>query len=147
MNHGHFGPVRFITSVEVPKFQQHPTFNSLQENKDGTNTLFKTIAISGGEGYEEYKSISTLNTGNTVNSNAGLSNSNEGANIINNSNLSSNQLAGTSNSAQTSTNSSANVLQSQNSFNAGSNFFSSSFDVESTLGKDDLVNYVLAWEL
>ena len=139
MNQGHLGPVRFITSVEVPK-NQHVSSNS-ENNKEANSLMFKTIAVSGGEGYEEYKAL--INTGNTTgnglisNEIATINSAGSGQNINVNStcqSLSSNTPA-------------AFQLQSQSSFPASNSASGGYSDGENSLGKDDLVNYVLAWEV
>jgi hypothetical protein len=145
--------------VEVAKNQTSSPYNSLNLNdyKD-SNCVYRTIILSGGEGYEEYNKSNpsinlTTSSGNnsvavnmnTVGLNQGQSQNansenqlNVNNNVINNGNNSLN-LANASAS-----NSAGPLLQSQNSF-ASSNY-ASNFD-ESSAGKDDLINYVITWEL
>ena len=120
------GPVRFISSVEIPKNQPSSTNDNLLA--ETTNSLYKTVVISGGEGYEEYK-------------------------ILNNS-----TVAQTNNSATTTaTNNNQELNQPgityNTSFNQASltnmslkNSPTSTLD-ENYLGKDDIFNYVLTWEI
>lgn len=93
--------------------------------------MHKTVVISGGEGFEEYKAVSTLGSGISLsNSNA----SNLGTNFMseNPSNMTS----------------SGNSILSSASGNASSfhQVSNSSISDEFNVGKEDLVNYVLTWE-
>jgi hypothetical protein len=110
--------------------------------------------LSGGEGYEEYKSNLSINlttsSGNNsmaININTVGLNSSQTQNstsdnqlLINNNNNNLSSLATNVNV----NNSNGSILQHQSSF-ASSNF-ATTFE-ESTTGKDDLINYVITWEL
>ncbi len=134
MNNGHVGPVRFITSVEVLKNQpvtfttQISTGESPAPNTTTTtSSLYKTVVISGGEGYEEYKG--------TVNSSGGSS-----SNAFDRS---------SSNSTQQYTNltDAPQVSVGAGGPNSPSgSFFGSSVD-ETTSGKEDATNYLLTWDI
>ena len=69
------GPVRFISSTEVPKTQANKmNLDSLDNaNSEKSNSVYKTVVITGGEGYEEYKAASTLGSGISL-SNSNTSN-------------------------------------------------------------------------
>ncbi len=135
MNHGHVGPVRFISSVEVPKNQPNSTNTTPSENSfsETTVSLYKTVVISGGEGYEEYKiinnSTTTLPNGNSTNLNATQLNTN----------LDSNHAGLASNNSLINQTNNAN-LGAKNSTNQNN-------QDENSLGKDDIANYVLTWEI
>ncbi len=124
MESGHVGPVRFLTCVEIPK-----TNNQL-ENDD----LYRTIVISGGEGKEEYKSSIGMNAPNQNSTQNQIFNSLEG---------------------QSSTNSNTNIMASNyvsgspvsTLTHALSNSYMGSSTEETNTGKDDLVNYLLTWEI
>lgn len=144
LNHGHVGPVRFISSVEIPKQQQQtqignkPSFDAVENtiNKETLNISYKTVVISGGEGFEEYKSTSTLGSG------VSLSNSNMSGQQISQANLLDiqgsmvNSLASQSSMQASSVN---NSILSNSSISSNCDEFS--------IGKEDLVNYVLTWEI
>ncbi|RNA40338.1 rho guanine nucleotide exchange factor 17-like [Brachionus plicatilis] len=134
LNQGHIGPVRFISSTEVSKQQQINKPNSEQfENSslDKSNSAYKTVVITGGEGFEEYKAVSTLGSG------ISLSNSNA-------SNLGTNFISENPNNMTTSGNSIlSSVSGNTSSYHQISN---SSISDEFNIGKEDLVNYVLTWE-
>jgi hypothetical protein len=163
LNHGHVGAVKFITSVEVSKNQAN-TNSSAQtlENsghgiKDQTsvksNIVYKTVVISGGQGYEEYKPTNQSSTGVLI--------GNSGVNNVANSIQASAVFQSDGHSSTTSSlNGNANTPATGSSggifpLSAGSSnvqpnipYFFSSFSVdESTAGKEDLVNYVLTWEI
>jgi len=113
--------------------------------------------LSGGEGYEEYKSNLSINlttsSGNNsmaININTVGLNSSQTQNLIsdnqlliNNNNNNNNNLSSLATNLNVN-NSNGSVLQHQSSF-ASSNF-ATTFE-ESTTGKDDLINYVITWEL
>lgn len=139
LNYGHTGPVRFITSVDIPK-QSSLQANDNTTVRELTKNQLRTVVISGGEGYDEYRPLSTVTSGTSL-SNIGVSNSNSNANANQNDtqNLSNSPLSG------------GNVINSgspSNSMNMAnmSASMSSNLD-ENNLGKEDLVNYVLTWEL
>jgi hypothetical protein len=158
LNNGHFGPVRFITSVEIARNQTQPYFNINQAEKDlyKETNLYRTIAISGGEGYEEYKTTSNNCNGFTLNNVTNIFNANQPLNpqtdnqytTYNNLNNMSSNYTSACNSPTTSNGSPGTLLQSQTSFNSVNlNPVPTSSNDDSFLGKDDLINYVLAWEI
>lgn len=131
--------MRFISSVEIPKNQPNPT-NNIQtlalENSlnETTISLYKTVVISGGEGYEEYKIVNNLNVTTTLpNSNTANFASNQPNNIsdINQAGLVSN------NSLNQASNANLGTKNSTNQTNLD----------ENSIGKDDIANYVLTWEI
>lgn len=144
--------------MEVAKNQPSSPYNSLNMTEysfKDTAYYYKTIVLSGGEGYEEYKSNVSSSTGNTsTTSNSNLLGSNLGQqqnpnsdNQLNtaNQNNSNNNCNNVLNlSSSNVINSTGALLQSQNSF-ASSNY-ASNCD-ENSNGKDDLINYVITWEL
>lgn len=145
--------MRFITSVEIPKQQQqqqqqNKTNSESSEssvNKETLNSICKTVVISGGEGYEEYKGVSMICSGISL-SNSSASNifTNQQSSLVDSQNSMMNSL--TSNGSMIFSNASLN-----NGFNGAnqqisSSSFSSNCD-ENQIGKDDLVNYVLTWEI
>ena len=140
------GPVRFITSVEIPKNQPSPTpSSSAQINidnlfKETTNSLYKTVVISGGEGYEEYKILPISAATSNSSSSAEIKNSNPlnalASQLSNNLDINSNHQTGSLSNSSAFNNANASPKPA----------FSCSLD-ENSLGKDDLVNYVLAWEI
>jgi hypothetical protein len=166
LNHGHVSAVKFITSVEVSK-NQNSANQSIQtsdtsgnSSKDqssvsSNNVVYKTIVITGGQGYEEYKSTNQFSTGvllgnsgvnniaNTNNQQTSSVSQSDGQNSVNGS------LSGSVN-----TPASASIGGFFASGTASSNiqpnipYFFSSFSVdESTAGKEDLINYVLTWAI
>ena len=148
LNNGHVGPVRFITSVEVLKNQpvifttQNSTTSenagkdqsgSLANNTTTTTSLYKTIVLTGGEGYEEYKGSSGgANTSSFSSSSVGNSSYANSLNATTNQQLSDIQITG--------------VGGTGSPGNTSSLLSSSSVD-ESLIGKDDLTNFVLTWEI
>lgn len=59
ISHGHTGHVRFLTCVEVSSYgnnenQQHR--NSYRGKPEQRNNLSKLLVISGGDGYEDFRS-------------------------------------------------------------------------------------------
>lgn len=59
--HGHTGHVRFLTVVETKSTQSgdHRRFSSHnQSSKVDTSSNFKLLVISGGDGYEDFRSAS-----------------------------------------------------------------------------------------
>lgn len=129
----------------------------MNDNSFKDASYYKTIVLSGGEGYEEYKSNVTSSTGNnsiTSNSNQLVSNLNQQQQSGNNDNQlnitnPNNPISNCSNVMNLTSSSGINsngaaLLQSQNSF-ASSNY-ASNCD-ESSNGKDDLINYVITWEI
>ncbi len=145
LNNGHVGPVRFITSVEVLKNQpvsltQNSTTSentgkdqsgSSANNTTTTTSLYKTIVMTGGEGYEEYKGASGgANASSFSSSSVGNSSYANSLNAITNQQLS--DMAGVGNTGSPGNNSS---------------LLSNSSVDESLIGKDDLTNFVLTWEI
>lgn len=112
--------------------------------------------MSGGEGYEEYKSNLSINlTTSSGNNSMAININTVGLNSSQTQNLTSdNQLLISNNNNNNNlsslatninvNNSNGSILQHQSSF-ASSNF-ATTFE-ESTTGKDDLINYVITWEL
>ena len=127
LNNGHSGPVRFITSVEIPKnTSQQPATNEVA--RDSSYPLVKTIVISGGEGYEQYKTTGL--------SSVHHNHSNSASSVL------SNLQSQTSDSGM-------NGASDRGSFSNGSgsqNQQSGAAD-DNHVGKDDLINYVLSWEI
>jgi hypothetical protein len=150
LNHGHVGPVRFITSVEVPKNQSSSLISPNQAvdnlNKETTNSLYKTIVVSGGEGYEEYKFTSNASSGTTLGNST--SNSNIGMSINQQTNIADIQAGSIGSNLANN----GNISNSPVSMSSMPNMFPNSFpssnaDEASSLGKDDLINYVVTWEI
>ena len=135
MNHGHIGPVRFLTSIEIAKNRNNP----IGPSEKGSSSLFKTYVLAGGEGYEEYKSSSqfgTIQTNVNIASNAtGYSTSPMQEMIMNNSSI---------NTSNVSSISSYNSLHPSYSSVTQCSAVSNG---DLTLGKDDLTNFVLLWEV
>nr|XP_023013430.1 rho guanine nucleotide exchange factor 17 isoform X2 [Leptinotarsa decemlineata] len=52
--HGHTGHVRFLTSVEIPIANEAPIRNSYKAKQD-TRSNTKLLVISGGDGYEDFR--------------------------------------------------------------------------------------------
>lgn len=153
LNHGHVGPVRFITSVDIPKQSSLHQLNEVGLAKDTlitsptsntTTSLYRTVVISGGEGYDEYKSLSTMTSGISL-SNSGTSNVNTQTNQqINMADIQSGILNSSGSPSNTS-----NIISNSpisTSMQLISTSMSSNLD-ENNVGKEDLVNYVLTWEL
>jgi hypothetical protein len=145
LNNGHVGPVRFITSVEVLKnqpvtftTQNSTTSENIAKDQSGssittTTSLYKTIVLTGGEGYEEYKGASGgANTSSFSSSSVGNSSYANNLNAVTNQQLSDMQMAGVGNAGSPG--------------NTGSLLSNSSVD-ESSIGKDDITNFVLTWEI
>lgn len=103
--------------------------------------------MSGGEGYEEYKSNQSINIGSISNNSTNVNTLGQGqtANSDNQLNLNTtNSINSCNNSVHLySNNSTGATLQSQNSF--ASSTYAPYLDESS--GKDDLINYVITWEL
>lgn len=137
MNHGHVGPVRFISSVEIPKNQPNSTNTIPSENSfsETTVSLYKTVVISGGEGYEEYKIINNSNSTTT------LPNGNSTS-------ITTNQLNTNLDINQTGLASTNSLINQANNPNLGAKSSTNQNNLdENSLGKDDIANYVLTWEI
>ncbi len=159
LNNGHFGPVRFITSVEIAKNHQTSTLNHnsniLESSFKEANTFYRTVAISGGEGYEEYKT--TANNGISIGNGVGnftssaLNQQNQQATAqtdLNNLNNINTSYTSSCNSPTASNSSPGTFMQSGGSFTSTNlNPLPTNNTEDSTLGKDDLISYVLAWEI
>jgi len=124
--------VRFITSTEILK-------NPPGQGAENTETIhssqnYKTVAISGGEGYEVYKNTVSLSMtyggGNVSSTSSNLVDENSGSNAASSLNLVS-----------------SSTLQPYPQVSSYNNTHSSSNMEDPTLGKDDLINYVLTWEI
>lgn len=183
LNHGHVGPVRFITSVDIPKQGQtmqqaasnlhqneaasssNLTSNSTSTATMVTNSYYRTVVITGGEGYDEYKSSSSNLTMANVNS-VGISLSNlvsSSANIAvtttatNSSQQQQQQQAQQLHQQQQQhsdsnavisggSNTNSNLSGSPISANTVSSNNATSILDDAVIGKEDLVNYILTWE-
>lgn len=149
LNHGHVGPVRFITSVEVPKNQSNSLISPNQaaenQNKETTNSLYKTIVISGGEGYEEYKLTNNASSGTSLGNST--SNTNIGMSINQQTNISDIQTGSIGSSLANAGNISNSPVSMSNMPNMFPNSYPSSNADEAGLGKDDLINYAVTWEI
>ena len=124
LNNGHSGPVRFITSVEVPKNANSQAANEVA--RDSSYPLVKTVVISGGEGNEVYKS-----TGMTS--------------VHHNHSMSSNSVVLSNQSSDSGINGSSDRGSFSNG--SGSQSQQGGNNDDNLPGKDDLINYVLAWEI
>lgn len=178
MSHGHVGAVKFITSVEIAKNQSNnsqaatsSSTNDSNSSREFATVNYKTVVITGGQGYEEYKT--TTNASGVLIGNSGVNalpaNSNSGAE-----NSTTNTMSSSSSNATSGSNQGQGLITSQSSpvFNStpvntntsGGNsnsagilpsniqpnipyFFSSLSNDETNLGKEDLINYVLTWEI
>jgi hypothetical protein len=135
--------VRFISSVEIPKIHPTSANNSPQISNEiflneTTNSLYKTVVISGGEGYEEYKISNNLNTPTTLPNN----------NTANTTSISSNQQNNISDVNQPPGLVSNNSFNQANLPNLGSKNSTNQASLdENYLGTDDIANYVLTWEI
>lgn len=167
LNHGHVGPVRFITSVEIPKnatnnsaspqnntdtnnnnnaqnassYKESPAISQFQiEQKLAPNNSFKTVVLTGGDGYEEYKATTnSLPPGTSLSSNTGNSNF-----VVLNQQSNPNDIqSGMNNQMQTSGSSGSTTGNSSN-YLVPCSVVSSSYD-DAAIGKEDLINYVLTW--
>ena len=137
MNHGHVGPVRFISSVEIPKNQPNSTNIIPSENSfsETTVSLYKTVVISGGEGYEEYKIINNSNSTTTLPNGNSM-------------NLTATNLNTNLDSSQTGLASNNSLINQTNNANLGAKNSTNQNNLdENSLGKDDIANYVLTWEI
>ena len=129
--------------------------NILESSFKEAHTFYRTVAISGGEGYEEYKTV----TNNGISIGAGVGNfassalnqQNQQANAqidLNNLNNINSSYTSSCNSPTASISSPATLMQSGGSFaSTNLNPLPTSNTEDSALGKDDLINYVLAWEI
>lgn len=131
-----------------------------------TNSLYRTVVLSGGEGYEEYKSSSSSPLNAAVNVGISLSN------LVASSSGLPGQVSTTgglqqppqqqqqqqqqsavsgsdASTAAASSSTTGAAAAAATSFNSGTLIMSSSAASSSNLddGKEDLVNYVLAWEI
>ena len=148
LNNGHFGSVRFITSVEIAKnyLAQSATPGSETAETIYSAQNYKTVVISGGEGYEVYKNTVNLNptsmSGSASNSGASSGQQKDGqsdACLSTSGVMNSLNLPNVVNSP--------NTLQPQPQMSSNMSTMSSSNVEDLTLGKDDLINYVLTWEI
>ena len=178
------GPVRFITSVDIPKQGQtmQQTASNLHQNETAsssnlisnststatmvTNSYYRTVVITGGEGYDEYKTSSSNLTMANVNS-VGISLSNlvsSSANIAvtttaTNSSQQQQQQQQTQQLHQQQqqhsdsnavisggSNTNSNLSGSPISANTVSSNNATSILDDAVIGKEDLVNYILTWE-
>ena len=144
LNNGHFGPVRFITSVEIAKNPPQSQNSQASFEHGETSCQYKTVAISGGEGYEEYKNVPVYTSGMSLGSSLGAKD-----NTINQTNstltdVQGQNMASNNNSSNLASNSPGAQIQSQNS--SSLNAVSMNSD-DYFLGKDDLINYVLTWDI
>lgn len=145
MNNGHFGPVRFITSVEIAKNPSQTQTSQASFEHNETSCQFKTVAISGGEGYEEYKNVPVYTSGMSLGSSLGAKD-----NTINQANSVLSDVQGqmnvtaNSNSSNLTSNSPGSQMQSQNSSSLNTDTMHND---DCFLGKDDLINYVLTWDI
>lgn len=177
------GPVRFITSVDIPKqgqtmqqaasnlHQNEASSSNLTPNSQSTasmvtNSYYRTVVITGGEGYDEYKSSSNLTIAN-VNS-VGISLSNlvsSSANIAVTTTATNSsqqqqqqqqpqqlhqqqqQHSDSGNTALSGgSNANSNLSGSPISANIVSSNNATSILDDAVIGKEDLVNYILTWE-
>ncbi len=136
MNEGNIGPIRFITSVEIPKHQlnQNIPDNSVKLSK--VHDLSKTFIIAGGEGYEDYNSSNSSNLCGSSNTNV-----NNAMNLNTSSNNATIEM--TNNTANLNTYTPNCNLTLQNNLA----YMSSNNSDDNKVGKDDLTNNILIWEV
>ena len=103
--------------------------------KETTKYMYKTVVISGGEGYEEYKVSNTPSTTSSSITNANTFNVNNSTQVNNNNDINQNETI------INSLNNQACLINYSNKNSTTSNL------ADSYLGKDDVVNYVLTWEI
>lgn len=176
------GPVRFITSVDIPKqgqpmqqaasnlHQNEASSSNLTPNSQSTasmvtNSYYRTVVITGGEGYDEYKSSSNLTMANVS---VGISLSNlvsSSANIAVTTTATNSsqqqqqqqqpqqlhqqqqQHSDSGNTALSGgSNANSNLSGSPISANTVSSNNATSILDDAVIGKEDLVNYILTWE-
>lgn len=143
MSQGNFGPVRFITSVEIAK---NPSQQQQQQQsaEQADSVAYKTVVVSGGEGYEEYK---YSNASSPPIGNIGSSSSQDRSQ-----HTSFDLTVGQSSSNSASAASSLSPNTCNNMAVGGSlqphvASASSVIAEDSLLGRDDLINYVLTWDI
>lgn len=140
MSQGNFGPVRFITSVEIAK---NPPQQQTAEHAD--SVAYKTVVVSGGEGYEEYKyaSASSLPIGNIASSGSQDRSQHASFDLTGGGQSNSNSASGASSLSPNT----CNNLAVGGSLQPHVASASSVIAEDSLLGRDDLINYVLTWDI
>ncbi len=134
------GPINFITSVEVSKTQSN-------ERENAAN---RTIVITGGQGSEEYKTVTGKDT--ATNQNFILSDINQqnvNSTNFSVSNTTNNTLIQALNNNNNINNNNPNTYSNTNFQPQNQPYYFSTFNSadDTNIGKEDLINYVLTWEI